>query len=338
MAIKASVVVPVYNKAPYLTDCFESIFAQSFTEFEVIAVDDASTDNSLEVLRSFNDPRVRILSNPVNSGPGVTAQNAMDQAKGEYIIRVDADDVLLSHRFKEQIAFMDAHPEIGISGANISILGLDEVIKRPTAPNDCKVQLLFGVAVMQPTSIYRRSVLVEHDLRYQSEWPRYGEDWMFQARAGRQVLFANSDDVTVRYRRGEQGISFGRDRSDELPECINFAFSEFGWPLPSDAEMNVHLWSLNIFPEPPTGHSVKFFREWLNKMERINSVTGTFDPVALHERIEDIWRQLLYKLPEHGKEPLRAYLKEGGALDLRRVYFVLRTMLSARTKINTPKK
>ena len=102
--------------------------------------------------------------------------------------------------------------------------------------------------------------------------------------------------------------------------------------------MNVHLWSLNIFPEPPTGHSVKFFREWLNKMERINSVTGTFDPVALHERIEDIWRQLLYKLPEHGKEPLRAYLKEGGALDLRRVYFVLRTMLSARTKINTPKK
>ncbi|MBK7238931.1 MAG: hypothetical protein IPI00_01865 [Flavobacteriales bacterium] len=246
--------------------------------------------------------------------------------------------MLLSHRFKEQIAFMDAHPEIGISGTNISILGLDEVIKRPTAPNDCKVQLLFGVAVMQPTSIYRRSVLVEHDLRYQSEWPRYGEDWMFQARAGRQVLFANSDDVTVRYRRGEQGISFGRDRSDELPECINFAFSEFGWPLPSDAEMNVHLWSLNIFPEPPTGHSVKLFREWLNKMERINSVTGTFDPVALHSRLETIWRQLLYKLPEHGKEPLRAYLKEGGALDLRRVYFVLRTMLSARTKINTPKK
>ncbi|MBK7238930.1 MAG: glycosyltransferase family 2 protein [Flavobacteriales bacterium] len=69
MAIRASVVVPVYNKAPYLTDCFESIFAQSFTNFEVIAVDDASTDNSL-VLRSFNDPRLRVLSNPVNSGPG----------------------------------------------------------------------------------------------------------------------------------------------------------------------------------------------------------------------------------------------------------------------------
>ncbi|HQX31586.1 MAG TPA: glycosyltransferase family A protein, partial [Flavobacteriales bacterium] len=118
MGMKVSVVVPVYNKAPFLRECFESIFAQSFTDLEVIAVDDASTDNSLDVLRSFTDPRLRVLSNPTNKGPGVTAQHAMDQAEGEYIIRVDADDILLPHRFKEQIAFMDAHPEIGISGTN----------------------------------------------------------------------------------------------------------------------------------------------------------------------------------------------------------------------------
>ena len=338
MGMKVSVVVPVYNKAPFLRECFESIFAQSFTDLEVIAVDDASTDNSLDVLRSFTDPRLRVLSNPTNKGPGVTAQHAMDQAEGEYIIRVDADDILLPHRFKEQIAFMDAHPEIGISGTNIKILGRNEVIKRPTHPNTCKVQLLFGVAVMQPTSIYRRSLLQEHDLRYQPEWPRYGEDWMFQARASRKLQFSNLDDVTVEYRRGEQGVSFGRDRSNELPECINFSFEELGWPPPSPAEMNVHLWSINLFSEPPTGHSVKFFRQWLNKLEHINSRAGTFDPEALHMRVHDAWRQLLYQLPKHGKEPLIAYIKEGGALDLRRIYFILRTMLGSQPKINTPKK
>ena len=337
MAIKVSVVVPVYNKAPYLSECFDSIFTQSFTDFEVIAVDDASTDNSLEILRSFGDPRLRVLSNPTNKGPGLTAQHAMDQANGEYIIRVDADDVLLPQRFIEQVGYMDAHPEIGISGTNIKILGRNEVIKRPTHPNACKVQLLFGVAVMQPTSIYRRSVLQEHDLRFRPEWPRYGEDWMFQARASRKLRFSNLDDVTVHYRRGDQGVSFGRDRSSELPDCVNFAFEELGCPPPSPAEMNVHLWSINLFSEPPTGHSVKFFRQWLNKLENINSRTGTFDPDALHTRLENAWRQLLYHLPKHGKAPILTYIREGGMLDLRRIYFILRTMLSEKPGMNTPR-
>ncbi|MBK7296888.1 MAG: glycosyltransferase, partial [Flavobacteriales bacterium] len=83
----------------------------------------------------------------------------MDRAEGEYIIRVDADDILLPHRFKEQIAFMDAHPEIGISGTNIKILGRNEVIKRPTHPNDCKVQLLF-VCRCYATNEYLSSILI----------------------------------------------------------------------------------------------------------------------------------------------------------------------------------
>ena len=90
--MKASVVIPVYNKAPFLKECLESVFAQSFQAFEVIAVDDASTDGSLDVLRSCTDPRLRIIELERNVGPGGAAQRAMDAAQGEYILRVDADD------------------------------------------------------------------------------------------------------------------------------------------------------------------------------------------------------------------------------------------------------
>lgn len=332
MALKASIVVPVYNKASYLKECLESIFCQTFSGFELIAVDDASTDNSLEILNAFKDPRLRVIQSANNQGPGLAMQQAMDQAQGEYIIRVDADDVLLLDRFQKQIAFMDAHPDIGISGTNIQVLGEEEVIRRPMHPDACEVQLLFGVAVMQPTSIYRRSEILEHGLRFDDNWPYYGEDWMFQARAARFLKFANLNEVTVLYRRGSQGVSFGRERSLDLPECINFAFQEFGWSPLSEAEMKSHLWSINVFNEPPTGYSVKQFRAWLNTLESINTRTGCFDADALHERVQDAWHQLLYQLPQHGTDPIFAYLLEGGGLDLRRTYFVLSTMLATAAK------
>ena len=91
--MKVSVVIPVFNKAPYLKACLDSVFAQSFQDFEVVAVDDASTDDSLAILRSCADPRLRIMRNERNMGPGAAAQRAMDAATGEYIIRVDADDI-----------------------------------------------------------------------------------------------------------------------------------------------------------------------------------------------------------------------------------------------------
>ena len=90
--MKVSVALTVYNKAPFLNEVLESIFAQSLGDYEIVAVDDKSTDESLQVLRSIRDPRLRIIALPENLGhPGAT-QTAFEQSRGEYIIRCDADD------------------------------------------------------------------------------------------------------------------------------------------------------------------------------------------------------------------------------------------------------
>jgi glycosyltransferase involved in cell wall biosynthesis len=114
--MKVSVVVPVYNKAPYLREAFDTIFGQTFHDMEVISVDDRSTDDSLSILRSFTDPRLRIIALEHNLGPSGAVQRGMDAALGEYIVRMDADDLMDPRRVERQVAYMDSEPLVGASG------------------------------------------------------------------------------------------------------------------------------------------------------------------------------------------------------------------------------
>ena len=171
--MKVSVVMPVYNKAPFLEEAVRSILHGTFTDLELICVDDKSTDESLAVLRTVTDPRLRIIELPANMGPAGAANAGMDAAKGEYIVRMDADDIAVPERIALQTAFMDAHPEVGASGGQLQLFGEGrEMWNYPESPESCAALLLFGVPVSQGASILRRSVLSEHGLRFDPAWPR----------------------------------------------------------------------------------------------------------------------------------------------------------------------
>lgn len=124
--MKVSVVIPVYNKGPFLREAVDSILAQTFKDFELICVDDKSTDNSLEILRGVQDPRLRIIEQPVNGGPAAAANAGFDAARGEYIVRMDADDIAVPERIAVQVAFMDAHPELVLSGGQVQLFGTEK--------------------------------------------------------------------------------------------------------------------------------------------------------------------------------------------------------------------
>jgi glycosyltransferase involved in cell wall biosynthesis len=197
--MKVSVVIPVHNKAPYLRECLDSVFAQTFSDFEVIAVDDRSTDDSLAVLRSYTDPRLQVVVQERNGGPATAVRTAMDRAKGEYIIRMDADDVAMPERFAAQVDFMDAHPDIGISGSRVVELHDPTAERSVLLDADALLaESFFTVPVFQPTAIYRRSVLVAYGLAFQPEWPRIGEDWLFYVHASAVTRFGNIDRALVR--------------------------------------------------------------------------------------------------------------------------------------------
>lgn len=101
-----SIIMPSYNTARFITETVESVLAQSYTDWELIIVDDCSTDNTDEVAAGFTDPRIRYLKNEKNSGAAVSRNRALREAKGRYIAFLDSDDVWLPEKLERQLAFM----------------------------------------------------------------------------------------------------------------------------------------------------------------------------------------------------------------------------------------
>lgn len=333
--MKASVVIPVYNKAPFLRACMESVFAQTFGDFEVIAVDDASTDQSVEVLHAFKDPRLRVVRLPHNLGPAGAARHAMDLAAGEYILRVDADDVLMPERFQQQVAYLDAHSDVGVLGTGARVIG-DSVHarQRPTDDADLRAQLLFGVAVFQPTSAYRTAVLRTHALGYDPAWPRFGEDWLFQLRLARHTRMANLSEALITYRHGPQGVSYGLDRSAAFAPLLIDLFQQLHLPDDGVRDRELHAMALRVMPATIDAATVHAFRNWLDRLATWNQHAAWTDPAAMQRRLDRAWDTLYHYLPAHGMQAVNAYRKRGGRMDARRWYYLVRTWVGGPPKKN----
>jgi len=111
-----SVLMPVFNGEQFLRPAMNSILNQTFTDFEFIIVDDGSTDHSREILNSYTDSRVRLICNESNIGLTDSLNRGLEAASGNYIARMDQDDISLPERLAKQVAFMDSHPEVGVCG------------------------------------------------------------------------------------------------------------------------------------------------------------------------------------------------------------------------------
>ncbi len=128
-----SVLMPTYNVAEYVEEAVESILNQTYTNFELIVVDDGSADDTYQKLLAIaaRDQRVRVFKNPVNSKIVKTLNFALAQAKGEYIARMDGDDVSVPERFEKQMQFLLNNPEVDLVGLNVIVINeLGEEVKR----------------------------------------------------------------------------------------------------------------------------------------------------------------------------------------------------------------
>ncbi len=117
-----SIILPAYNCEKYITSSVASILEQVYDNFELIIVNDGSTDKTNEILSSLNDQRIRILENHGNKGLIFSLNRAIDEAKGEYIARMDADDIAVNDRIEKQVHWLIHHPETDVAGTFIKII------------------------------------------------------------------------------------------------------------------------------------------------------------------------------------------------------------------------
>lgn len=210
MAPKISVILPIYNSAKYLSRALDSVLDQTYEDWELLAVNDCgSRDGSADIVRVYErkDPRIKLVQNEQRLGLAESLNKGFRLAKGEYLARLDADDIARPDRFAKQVAFMDAHPDIGVCGTYQRHFGAGKgwVHRPPEKPEDMKAALLFHCNICHSTLMLRRSVFVEQGLFYDGGY--YAEDFELWSRAILVTKFATIPEVLGEYRQSRDSIT-----------------------------------------------------------------------------------------------------------------------------------
>jgi glycosyltransferase involved in cell wall biosynthesis len=206
--------MPVYNGEKYLRESIESILNQTYSNFEFLIINDGSTDNSEKIIKSYNDKRIRLIKNSQNIKLSATLNKGIDMSQGEYIVRMDCDDISLPNRLAIQVKYMDENPNIGVCGSFVDIfyeknLWLHNIVKYPVTDAEIKETLFFQCAFSHPTVIIRKKSLNYYNLSYNPNYS-YAQDYKLWIDCSKYLLFANIPQVLLRYRRNAQSISISK--------------------------------------------------------------------------------------------------------------------------------
>lgn len=198
---KVSVLMPVYNtEESYLREAIESILNQTFSDFEFIILNDGSTNNAQDVILSYSDSRINYVINEKNLGLIKTLNKGFDLAKGEYIARMDSDDISLPERFQKQVNFMDENPNVHVVGTWYEWFPKCKVQKPATNDKAIKECLLASSnSIAHPTVMLRKSVIDNLQARYDENFA-YVEDYALWLSLIDKVDFANIDEILLKYR------------------------------------------------------------------------------------------------------------------------------------------
>jgi glycosyltransferase involved in cell wall biosynthesis len=195
-----SVILPVYNAEKYIEEAINSILEQTYQNFELIIINDGSSDNSVNVINQYEKNNKVKIVNQENHGLIFTLNKGIDLAKGQYIARMDADDIAHPERFEKQLSLFEANPNLGVCSASTENFGAETDITIRSADNDVlKATLLFWPPFAHPAAMIKRSVLLDNKIYYREEF-KHCEDFDLWSQLAPYCQFSNVTDVMLKYR------------------------------------------------------------------------------------------------------------------------------------------
>jgi hypothetical protein len=258
-APRASVVLAVYNGERFLRAALDSVLRQTFDDLELIVVNDGSTDSSREIVAEYDDPRIRLIDNPHNLGLTPSLNRGIAAARGEFIARLDADDVATPDRLARQVAFLDRNPDVALVGSWYR--NIDEHGRRlargqfPLQHTQLRWSMMFYCPFTHSAATWRREAVAAAVGEYDPAFA-YAMDWEYWARIAGRLGVANIGRVLTHYRLGPHSMSanhprvlaeidaaraasmrvvFGDAAEPWIAEAARLAALVDGWPVGSDA-------------------------------------------------------------------------------------------------------
>lgn len=164
-----TVLLPVYNNES-INLCIDSVLKQTFTDYELLIIDNASTDNTINVIKGYDDARIKLVVNKENIGPTGSLNKGVSLAKGKYIARIDADDLMLPERLEKQVDFMENNPDYGIVGSWTKHIdesdNLSQTNKLCVSDKAIRAYMMIQSPFYHPAVMMRSEVLKDNELNY----------------------------------------------------------------------------------------------------------------------------------------------------------------------------
>lgn len=285
-----TVLMPVYNGERYLRESIESILNQTFTDFEFLIINDGSTDNSKEIILSYNDPRIRYVENEKNISLNPTLNKGLQLSTSKYIARMDCDDISLPERLEKQVGFMESNPNIGICGTYLKTIGKNQNNKwsLPKNHNGICCELLFTSPIYHPTAMFRNDIIKQFNLYYHPDF-FFAEDYELWSRCSEYTYLANLPEILLLYRVHSSGVSkvFKQEYLESANKVRKSILLKI-YPTASDEEIDFHLNVVaNINYKSDLDLEKVLF--WFEKIVQSNAKSEYLDEAALKKILSEKW-------------------------------------------------
>ncbi|KKH47433.1 hypothetical protein EO93_01275 [Methanosarcina sp. 1.H.A.2.2] len=261
--------MPVYKGDEYLSEAVDSILNQTFSDFEFIIICDDPTDETHHIFDKYqqNDSRIMVyyqerqgLVNSLNKG--------ISLARGEYIARMDADDISLSTRFEKQVEFMDKNLEIGICGTWVKTIGdsSGSVWNNPCDHDTIKSRMLFESVIAHPSIILRKDIFLSNNLAYRQD-ETYAEDYGLWVRAIKKLKFANIPEILLHYR--VHNSTSNKYKQKEISNRVRLSQVRELGISPTNVEIEIHE-ALSCYRFDVNDDFISNAKSWLQKLQNAN--------------------------------------------------------------------
>jgi len=305
-----SVIMPIYNAQKYLREAVDSILVQTLSDFELIILNDGSADSSHAILSEYEakDTRIVYKNFPQNRGLPSVLNDGIRISHGKYIARMDQDDISLPERLDKQVNYMQKHPEVGICGSWVEIIGerAGKNIKFPCTHDEIYAKMLFENALVHPTVIMRSSIICNQGLFYDTQ-AIHIEDYELWSGALPFVRFANIPEPLLQYRmHGANTFNLHANKQSKRRAIVYSRFL---------SRLNIEYTPSDLFFHEKVGICqydkddhvfLQNVQIWFGKIYSANALVNLIEPSALKAELGFRWTQSCSFSQE---QPYRVFLQ-----------------------------
>ena len=275
-----SILMPVYKTSQYLREAVESMLSQTFTDFELIVLNDCSPDNAEEVLDEYTDPRIVRYLGEKNVGLANVLNVGMQMAKGKYIARMDSDDLSTPNRLEVQVNYLERHPDIDLCSCGMKLFDAkDGTWVRESDPDKVRITALFFSPILHASSVWRKDAFEREGLHFEQEMVP-AEDYDLWCRAlAKGLRMVNIPECMYLYRIHANQATGNTERTSRKEVEVRERFLHAIYPDAGDGEL-ARIAALKSCSDPDE------FKQIAGSLQGLNAKVGFFNAEKLRDQLE----------------------------------------------------